>query len=228
MSRSESSVSARTALGLVILAIGLALLGDAVGAFDADRLLRFWPLAVIAVGVVLLWRARDGGPWFPGAVLILVGGAFLLEELGYLRRGFDGIWPLIIILLGLAIMSRGLRSRRLDAADAQDTISRFACLCGYKPQITSQSFRGGNLSVFMGGMELDLTAARPAPEGAVLDVLILMGGIEVRVPRDWNVEARVTPFMGGMEDSTDHSASDPAKRLVIKGFVMMGGVEVKN
>lgn len=228
MSQSTNRLSARPILGLALTVIGVVLLGDTLGVFDAERVLRFWPLVLIALGLVMLARARDGGPWFPGAVLILVGGALLLEELGYLRRGFD-IWPLVIILLGLAIMSRGFRARTSSNGGASgDTISKFAFLCGFKPQITSHAFRGGNASAFLGGMELDLTGADLGPEEAVLDLLVLMGGIEIRVPRDWTIDARVTPFMGGMEDSADRTDADPAKRLVIKGFVMMGGIEIKN
>ena len=48
------------------------------------------------------------------------------------------------------------------------------------------------------------------------------------VPPDWTVNSYVTPLMGGMEDKADRRENDPNKRLTIKGFVMMGGVEVKN
>ena len=226
-----STLSARTLLGLALTAIGLALLGDTLGVLDADRVLRFWPLVLVGLGVVFVLRARDGGPWFPGAVLILVGGAFLLEELGYLEGGLDRLWPLIVVLLGIAIMSRGLRSRRAAAggSDTDGTLSKFAFLSGFTPKVTSRALRGGNLSAFMGGLEVDLTDAdiEPGTE-PVFDVFVLMGGIELRVPRDWTVDARVTPFMGGLEDSSDRAEADPAKRLVIKGFVMMGGLEIDN
>ncbi len=55
-----------------------------------------------------------------------------------------------------------------------------------------------------------------------------MGGIEIKVPPTWSVSAHVTPFMGAMEDKTDRSQADPQKHLVVRGFVMMGGVEVNN
>ena len=126
-------------------------------------------------------------------------------------------------------MSRGLKPRRsVEERRSDDTISTFAVLSGHNPKISSQAFRGGNISAFMGGCELDLTGADLGSEAAVLDVFVLMGGIDIQVPRDWTVDSRVTPFMGGMEDSSDRSTSDPAKRLVIKGFLMMGGIDIKN
>ena len=80
----------------------------------------------------------------------------------------------------------------------------------------------------MGGLEIDLTSADLGPEPAVLDLIVLMGGIEIIVPPTWTVDAKITPFMGGMSDTADRSDADPTKRLVVKGFVMMGGVEISN
>ena len=229
MSSSSNRLSVRLLLGLAVTGLGVVLMFDAADLFDADRVLQFWPVILLAMGLLLLSRARQGGPWFPGALLLLLGTALLLEELGYLRRGFASIWPLIIILAGLAIISRGLRTRGAQGDTAsQDSISRFAVLGSSTSRVTSQAFRGGDITAFMGGSELDLTAADLGPDEAVVDIFVLMGGVEITVPSDWTVEARVMPFMGGMEDSTDRSTADPAKRLVIKGFVLMGGIEIKS
>jgi predicted membrane protein len=93
--------------------------------------------------------------------------------------------------------------------------------------VTSKSFKGGEINAFMGGCELDLRDADI--EGEVeINVFALMGGIQIAVPPDWNVNARVTPFMGGMEDKTRSSERSPDKRLTLSGFVMMGGIEVTN
>ncbi len=229
MSARDSSFSLRMLLGGALTTFGIALALDALDIVEVDQIFRFWSVLPIAIGVTLLVRARGGGAWFPGAVLLLVGTGFLLEELGYLRYGFDAIWPLIIILVGLAIMSRGFRPRKRAVEQVPvDSIRTYAVLCSSNPGSSSKSFRGGDASAFMGGVEVDLSHADIGDEPAILDVFALMGGIEVTVPRNWTVDSRVTPFMGGMEDSTDRSQSDPAKLLVVKGFVMMGGVSIKN
>ena len=56
----------------------------------------------------------------------------------------------------------------------------------------------------------------------------MMGGFEIRVPETWNVIVELIPFMGGYEDKTRHPADPSAPRLRVRGFVMMGGVEIKN
>jgi len=58
-------------------------------------------------------------------------------------------------------------------------------------------------------------------------VFSMWGGIEIRVPPDWTVVSHVDPIMGGYDDSTQ-PPKEEAKRFVIRGAVVMGGIEVTN
>ena len=81
----------------------------------------------------------------------------------------------------------------------------------------------------MGGCEIDLTQAEiPKGERAVIEVQAIWGGIDIRVPRSFTVESKVTAILGGFEDDTDQSQADPDQQLPIRGIAMMGGVTVKN
>ena len=55
-----------------------------------------------------------------------------------------------------------------------------------------------------------------------------MATIEIRVPEDWTVVSRVVPLMGGVDDKTRPPQSATAHRLVLRGFAIMGGIEIKN
>jgi hypothetical protein len=55
----------------------------------------------------------------------------------------------------------------------------------------------------------------------------MWGGIEVRVPSDWTVVSHVDPIMGGYQDNTQ-TPKEESKRFVIRGPVIMGGLEVTN
>jgi hypothetical protein len=55
----------------------------------------------------------------------------------------------------------------------------------------------------------------------------MWGGIEIKVPPDWTVVSKVDPILGGYEDKTT-SPKDELKRFVVRGTVVMGGLEVKN
>jgi hypothetical protein len=79
----------------------------------------------------------------------------------------------------------------------------------------------------MGGVELDLREARFSEPEVTLHAYTLMGGIEITVPEDIEVDVSGIALMGGF----DHHASSPgvpgAPRLKVIGFALMGGVDVK-
>jgi len=79
----------------------------------------------------------------------------------------------------------------------------------------------------MGGVELDLREAQFSEPEVTLHAYTLMGGIQITVPEDVDVDVSGIAFMGGF----DHNASGPGvpgmPRLRVIGFAMMGGVEVK-
>jgi hypothetical protein len=79
----------------------------------------------------------------------------------------------------------------------------------------------------MGGVELDLRGARPASDTMILDVLVWWGGIELKVPPDWRVTSEVVPIMAGIEDKTKVQL-DAKTHLIVRGLVVMGGIEVAN
>jgi hypothetical protein len=79
----------------------------------------------------------------------------------------------------------------------------------------------------MGGCEIDLRHASIGGE-AVFDVFALWGGIEIRVPPDWTVVSRITPILGGVDDKTRPPQAASRHCLVLRGFIVMAGVEIKN
>jgi hypothetical protein len=115
-----------------------------------------------------------------------------------------------------------------QGADATAVASAVAVMGGFDRKITSQEFRGGELTAFMGGGKLDLREAMPANGRAIVNVFALMGGFEILVPETWSVSLEVTPFMGGVEDKARTSTSPSAPKLIVRGFVMMSSVEIKN
>jgi hypothetical protein len=62
----------------------------------------------------------------------------------------------------------------------------------------------------------------------VIQVFAVMGGLELRVPEDWVVENKIVAFLGGADDRTRRRVTPSTQRLILRGFVMMGGVEIRN
>jgi predicted membrane protein len=128
-------------------------------------------------------------------------------------------------------MLRHAYGRSRDVATEADFIDHSAILGGGEYRYTSKSLRGGRLFAFMGGCDIDLRDADIQGEEMVIDVFALMGGIDIKVPESWQVTLRGLPVMGGFGDKTSGGrpgVSSPAKRLLVKGTAIMGGVEVKN
>lgn len=233
--RESGAIPVRFVMGLAVIALGVIFLGDNLGYFEARELLRaFWPLAFVAVGVAVLTQrhARGGGRVW-GLVWVVAGLWIYAHQRGWIEVEFwDVFVPSALVLLGGSLVWRSLagpRPRRPGVAEESDASPHsFAVMSGFELRSTSQAFRGADLGAVMGGVTLDLTQAKIAAEEAVIDVFVWWGGIEIRVPPDWTVVSRVTPLMAGYEDKTRPTSAAPAHRLVIRGVVVMGGVEVKN
>lgn len=244
-------------VGLLIIFVGVVFTLDELGIAPAVNYLRFWPTALIAIGVLKMLQARDGGGAFAGLLFALVGVWLQAEELNIIHIRLWQIWPLALVLFGGYLVWQGLVGRvphretpaaaptlpeRGERApqltewsgesparvtDTNSTLSAMAILGGVSRGNNSRAFRGADLLAIMGGCQLDLRQAAIHGE-AVIDVFTMWGGIEIRVPEDWTVESRVVPLMGGVEDKTRPPQGATAHRLILRGFAIMGGVEIKN
>jgi predicted membrane protein len=219
--------------------MGIVLMLDRMGVLDARAAFRLWPLVIVAAGVVTYVKGSQVGRT-NGVILMGLGGWLLLNSLGIIRIGFwDLFWPAVLIAAGTALVLQTLQRGRESAASGDgDRLTVLAVLSGVRRVSTSPRFRGGDLAAFMGGGRIDLRQATiPAGEEAVIDVLAVMGGFEIYVPPTWTVATPIVPFMGGVDDhrvaplgsAPDGSATPPpAPRLVLRGFLMMGGVHIRS
>lgn len=83
---------------------------------------------------------------------------------------------------------------------------------------------------FMGGVSLDFRDAVLSADVTEIDVLAIMGGVEIVVPPGVHVESSGIGIMGGFEHSGQGrfpvDASVPVLR--ISGLALMGGVEIRD
>jgi predicted membrane protein len=215
--------------GLLIILIGIVFTLDNLNIADSDRYIRYWPAGLIVIGAAKLWQVRHGHGSSVGGVLFVIAGSWmLLDSLALIEANLWDFWPILLIVAGCLIVWQGIRGRQHAALGPTDeTINALAILAGVNRGSNSSSFKGGELTAFMGGCEIDLRHAAINGE-AVIDVFAMWGGIELRVPENWTVIGRVTPIMGGFEDKTRPLQGAVSHKLIIRGVVVMGGVEVKN
>jgi hypothetical protein len=227
--RGSPRLTPQLIFGLIVIGAGVLFTLENLHVIDdAGRFLRFWPAAVIAIGLVQIWGARDRpGSASSGVIITAVGLWLLLEQTDLVNIRFADLWPLLLVCVGGYLVWQGLAGAHERTVDTTSTVSALAILSGVSRRTNSQAFRGGDLTAFMGGCEIDLRRAAIHGE-ATIDVFALWGGIEIRVPDTWTVVSRVTPLMGAFEDKTRPSGPAGVHRLVLRGFVLMAGVEVKN
>ena len=250
--RAGFPLTPRVIVGLLIVAFGFALLLDELNIIEAGELIRYWPVALAAVGAAKLLQDSDRSGRTVGAFMLFFGGLSSLKL--FLPIEFDAgrLWPLAVVGFGILLIVRAFRGAEPgrqgpgyptypQATSApqtsgmppgprpglmEQTLSEFAMWSGIQRRVSSPAFRRGELTAIMGGIELDLRQAGTENGEAVIDVFVLWGGVEIMVPPDWAVSNQVTPIMGGAEDgSTGTQAS--RHRLVVKGVVIMGGVDIK-
>jgi len=237
---SRGLLTPRLIVGLAIALFGVVLVMDRLNLLMADQVLRWWPAVVIAVGALIFKQTRHVGHGANGIVVMVIGGWLLLNTLGIISIGFWQLfWPLVMIGIGsaLVLQAMGRRSRETPAGDADDTLTIFAVLGGSKRHSASSHFRGGEVTAFMGGYQIDLRQATiPPGEEAVLDIFTAMGGGEIIVPASWTVATPIVPIMGGIDDkrlaplpgAVGIAGGKAAPRLVLRGLLMMGGIEIKS
>lgn len=230
----RSASAARWLFGVLLVGIGVLFLLDSTGTIEAENVWGLiWPSILIVLGTWFLVRERARS--LAGLVLLALGVGFFAQNAGWLAEGWIGrYWPVIVIVAGLAILAdatgltRG-RPRRVEGETevvGEDWLRSTAFMSGRKERVTSSTWRGGDVTAIMGGVELDLRDATPASEGARLDVTAVMGGVEVRVPRGWRIEVRGAPLLGGFDDKTKGGAPSDAPLLSVTGTALMGGVEI--
>ncbi|CAM3960157.1 LiaI-LiaF-like domain-containing protein [Roseateles saccharophilus] len=227
----------RILFGLGVIGIGALALLDNLQAFGLPLLHTFWPLVLVLFGLARLVWPRHAGSWLFGTALITVGGLLTAQNLGYTHLAWRDWWPVLVILAGLSILLRGVFPHRhrdgmacaFDTSTLEhgDQVNIDANFSGMRQQNDSRSFKGGRIDAAFGGVELDLRqAAMEAPE-AVLEISARFSGIELRVPRDWQVVVHIVPTMGAVNDQTVPPMT-PAHRLVLRGEALFGSVEIKN
>jgi predicted membrane protein len=114
---------------------------------------------------------------------------------------------------------------------SKDYIDDVAVFGGGTKVITSDNFKGGNITAIFGGSEIDLTACKLAEGNNVLNITAILGGTTLIVPKDWNVLLNVTSILGSFSNKIRREPNlvvDQSKALIIKGVAMLGGGEVKS
>lgn len=216
--------------GLIIIGIGVIFTLDNLHLLYAHDYLRYWPALLILFGLVKFMQPQGtpGRVW--GLIFMVAGTLWLLNNLYLINFRIWDLWPLFLVVLGGSMIMRSRSSRRVSGnfVDSDSTINGVAIMSGFRRTNSSQDFRGGQLTAIMGGCEVDLRQASIQNGEAVIDVFAFWGGVELKVPEDWTVDVQGIPLMGGFDDATHPPTGGSNKKLIVTGYAVMGGMEIKN
>lgn len=232
----SSFFSPQFILGLIIIFIGTVFMLDNFDIVYAGNILHYWPALLVIYGVSKISQSRNMQGQIFGWIIVVMGTLMLLDRLDFINFRIWDWWPVILIIIGLNFLRGSWNQKKRipghpfvnESVDSDSYIKNMSMLSGVKRIITSKEFRGGEISALMGGCEIDLREAEMKGNEAHIDVNIIMGGVEIRVPLGWSVSVQATPIMGGVEDRTYPAKEGISKLLIISGTIIMGGIEVKN
>jgi len=236
-------------MAFIMIFFGVILLLDRTGVISGIKELSFrnlWPLIFVIIGVNTLSTVKQNVMHYVfGLGFLFVGGSLLLrnfELIPYFRFNWSLIWPAFMILLGIKIFSDNhYKSRKEDTEENgeiegkskytdNDYIDNSVFLGGSDFRYSSKNLQGGNLSAVLGGCKVILNDADFKGDTLVINVFAFWGGIEIYIPKNWQLNVKCTPIMGSIEHKivSEENGVIKNKTLVIKGTVIMAGVEIKS
>ncbi len=122
-----------------------------------------------------------------------------------------------------ALAKRALPSR---GDEESDEVALTAIFDGIELKSRAQAFRGGSMFAWFGGVAVDLTEAKLAPD-AKLTIGALFGGVDVKVPRDWRIVSTGRAFAGGVSDDVPEPEDPDAPTLVVESTAALGGISIR-
>jgi hypothetical protein len=192
-----------------------------------------WRLIPLIIGINAFLK-KD---YFAGVIATTIAIVFYIPDFLTVteRQEYYKLWPLLLVGVGISILAKRFFPDSFQKWGTQvinedhNFINESNIMGGSSKKFSTQDFGGGSITCIMGGSEVNLTEASIL-SAAGLNVFILMGGLELRVPKEWNVKITALPIMGGTEDQINkypEKVVDETKTLVISGYVIMGGIEIK-
>lgn len=177
-------------LGMVLVAVGVVLVLDRMGGTREALpvLRRWWPLAIILLGLWNLVRFIPR-PWsFWGPIIVVLGGSVtLLATLGHLPDGaWRSAWPVALIAIGLAVGLVEVEQPERGGRWVRET----AVLRGKRFVIAEDLPAYAKATAIFGHLVIDLTpsAIDDKPLKATeLNITALCGHVEVLIPATWRI-----------------------------------------
>ena len=168
--------------------------------------------------MVLVKRSR----WIWGLLFLSAGATIGLRALHIVDVNFwQIIWPILFIAVGFAVLFSLVKGDKIAKTKAKHMAAAWS---GQSEKVEGE-YTGGTISSVFGGVDLDLRQS-DIQDGAVIELFVLFGGVDIIAPNDVVVKNEATAIFGGIDDKTNPGAK-AKKTLYIRGECFFGGIELK-
>ncbi|MFY7840397.1 MAG: LiaF transmembrane domain-containing protein [Lacibacter sp.] len=233
-------------IGLTVLAVGVLILLRNLD-LPVPSVLFSWPMILIVIGAIIgLKENFKGSSWL---IMIGLGGFFLLMKQYPEWNLSNFIAPAILIAIGLSFLLRrknssyseqelmnepvSAKSNYAGSASVEDDgpgdkLEAVALFGAVKKLSYSKNFKGGESVAIFGGSAINLMNADFT--GIIkLELVNVFGGTTLFIPAHWQIRSEAIAIFGAIEDKRKQPAGvSTDKIVVIEGFVMFGGIDIKS
>jgi len=226
-------------MALVFIVLGVMMLLHRQGVIAPELYRILLPGLLVVIGIGSLVRRRRLAP---GVLLIGVGLFYLIPRLLPAGSGWSTdwstFWPLLSILLGIMVLLQLLRPS--GCCRHTECVGKPVAGDGFVEVDSSFSamhhivldpvFRGARIRTGFSGTVLDLKHTTLAEGDTFVDIQIIFSGLELHVPDSWTVVTYpLAPALAAVEDKRFLTAApDTSRRLVLRGGMILSGIEIKS
>lgn len=199
-----------------------------------------WPSALLVFGFFALLKT----PCFTNVVCTLLGGYFLIDNLGIIDISLNKslIFPALILVLGVSLLLDALKKPkkgRFHIHKKGDISNKskghftqkdesFECSLAFGEAhhlINLPRLKQGEASVSFGELTLDLTACGEIADGCRIEIGVSCGEVELRVPRQYRVDCDAGTSFGDISVH-GHPDSDVRGVIYLDGGISFGELEI--
>jgi predicted membrane protein len=233
MEENKNKVDKRVVLGSILIGLGGIFFLNSLDIFDFDfgRVIFSWPFFFIVIGMYLTLNTSRK---MVGGIIAGLGFIFILPRI-FPSIDYDGSVVVSIFLIAFGSYIILNQKKKTEVTDelgqiTKDVIDDVAIFGGGTKIVSTDNFRGGNITAVFGGSEIILKGSKLAEGTNSIDILAVFGGTTIVVPNDWNVVMNVTSIFGGFSNKSIKDPNrivDLSRTLIVKGLVVFGGGELK-
>jgi Predicted membrane protein (DUF2154). len=202
------------------------------------RLVLSWQCLLMYVGVYQMAVKKK---FDSGIIVFLVGLFFLLPKMTFLGDYWhSSYWPLALVIGGVILLLKPrkklatseesyLEDKKTTWSNGSGYIKSDCFLGSVKHIVLDPVFKGAKITNALGSTVLDLRHTKLEEKETYLEIDCLLGGVDVYVPSNWNVNLQATSFLGGCEDKRINNTAeiDFEHTLIIRGSQVLGSIEIK-